>query len=54
MATETVRQTLFDDYQASGARANPICLQGLLKNREQPVARSTRNLTSRQVQHGKV
>ena len=53
MATETVRQTLFEDYQASGARANPICLRGLLKNREQAPTRSSGNLASRQRRHSK-
>ena len=36
---EAVRQTLLADYQTSGARANPACLQGLLKDREKPLPR---------------
>ncbi|MDD2742576.1 MAG: radical SAM protein [Rhodocyclaceae bacterium] len=52
MATETVRVTLFNDYQTSGARANPACLQGLLKNRETTSTRNSRSLSSRQARHG--
>jgi hypothetical protein len=42
---------LLADYLASGARAKPACLDGLLKNREQPVARNERALTERQGRH---
>jgi hypothetical protein len=49
---ETVRQTLLADYQASGARANPACLQGLLKDREKPLPRSSKALAQRQERHG--
>jgi hypothetical protein len=48
---EAVRQTLLADYQASGARANPACLQGLLKDREQPQPRAARALAQRQDRH---
>ncbi len=51
---ETVRQTLLADYQSSGARANPACLQGLLKDREKPVPRSAKALAQRQERHGVV
>ncbi|MBT9523188.1 MAG: DUF4080 domain-containing protein, partial [Dechloromonas sp.] len=52
MEKESVRQTLLADYQASGARANPACLQGLLKDREKPVPRVARALAQRQDRHG--
>jgi radical SAM superfamily enzyme YgiQ (UPF0313 family) len=52
MEKENVRQTLLADYQSSGARANPACLQGLLKDREKPVARAARALAQRQDRHG--
>jgi radical SAM superfamily enzyme YgiQ (UPF0313 family) len=52
MDKESVRQNLLADYQASGARANPACLQGLLKDREKPVARVARALAQRQDRHG--
>lgn len=52
METESVRQTLLADYQASGARANPACLQGLLKDREKPMPRLARALAQRQDRHG--
>ena len=52
MEKESVRQTLLADYQASGARANPACLQGLLKDREKPVPRLARALAQRQDRHG--
>jgi len=45
---ESVRQSLLADYRASGARANPACLQGLLKDRENPLRRATRSLLERQ------
>lgn len=51
---EAVRQTLLVDYQTSGARANPVCLQGLLKDREKPVPRSAKALAQRQALHGSV
>jgi radical SAM superfamily enzyme YgiQ (UPF0313 family) len=46
--SESVRQTLLADYQSSGARANPDCLQGLLKDRGNPRARGARTLVARQ------
>ncbi len=49
---ESVRKTLLADYQASGARANPACLAGLLKDREKPVPRAARALLQRQERHG--
>ena len=51
--SESTRLTLLADYQASGARANPACLQGLLKERQPPQARSLRSLASRQERHDK-
>lgn len=50
--TEFVRRTLLADYQASGARANPVCLQGMLKDREKPAPRASRTLAQRQERHG--
>lgn len=47
-----VRQLLLADYLASGARANPACLQGLLKERENPAPRAARGLAQRQERHG--
>jgi hypothetical protein len=49
---EAVRQILLADYAASGARANPSCLQGFLKNREKPAPRAARALAQRQDRHG--
>ncbi|PKO36692.1 MAG: B12-binding domain-containing radical SAM protein [Betaproteobacteria bacterium HGW-Betaproteobacteria-6] len=54
MEKEGVRQMLLADYQSSGARANPICLQGLLKNREKPSPRAARALVQRQERHAGV
>ena len=51
LVPDTVRAALLADYLASGARANPACLNGLLKGREQPVARNERALTERQGRH---
>ncbi|NTV68649.1 MAG: DUF4080 domain-containing protein [Azonexaceae bacterium] len=48
---EGVRQILLADYQTSGARANPACLQGCLKDREKPVPRAVRALVQRQDRH---
>jgi len=48
---ESIRQTLLADYQSSGARANPACLQGLLKDREKPMPRTARALAQRQDRH---
>lgn len=48
---ETIRPSLLADYLASGARANPACLQGLLKARPKPVARAAGGLALRQERH---
>ena len=53
MEKEGLRQTLLADYQASGARANPACLQGLLRGRDKPIPRVPRALAQRQERHGK-
>ena len=53
MAKEGIRQTLLADYQASGARANPGCLQGLLRDRDKPIPRVARAPAQRQKRHGK-
>jgi len=47
----TVRQTLLADYLASGARANPKALQGLLPRRTASPAKAGRTLASRQDRH---
>lgn len=46
------RQTLLADYLASGARSNPACLQGLLKDRGDPMP-SAKALAKRQGRHGR-
>jgi len=51
LEAECVRRVLLADYLASGARANPACLQGLLKDRDKPVKRSVRLLAQRQERH---
>jgi len=51
-AAEAVRPALLADYLASGARANPACLQGLLKLRDKPAASRLRGLAQRQERHG--
>lgn len=48
---ESVRQSLLADYLASGARASPTCLNGLLKGRESPMPRAERTLSQRQDRH---
>lgn len=53
-AAEAIRPLLLADYLASGARANPACLQGLLKDREKPAARAGGGLAQRQERHGGV
>lgn len=51
LEVEAVRQTLLADYQASGARSNPACLQGLLQDRDKPLANTARALVQRQGRH---
>jgi hypothetical protein len=51
MPQEQVRQTLLDDYVASGARGCPPCLRAYLPPRSKPVARSGRQLAKRQQRH---
>ncbi|MBT9505230.1 DUF4080 domain-containing protein [Rhodoferax sp.] len=51
LPTELVRQALLGDYVASGARANPQALQGLLPKREAPQGTAGKGLTQRQAQH---
>jgi radical SAM superfamily enzyme YgiQ (UPF0313 family) len=48
---ETTRQTLRDDYIASGARSNPVCLQGLLLDRNVPDRKALSALAQRQARH---
>jgi radical SAM superfamily enzyme YgiQ (UPF0313 family) len=47
----TVQQTLLADYLASGARASPRALQGLLPKREAPHSPAARTLAQRQERH---
>ncbi|MCM2342822.1 MAG: B12-binding domain-containing radical SAM protein, partial [Rhodoferax sp.] len=46
-----VRQALLADYVASGARANPQALHGLLPRRAASPARASRTLATRQERH---
>jgi radical SAM superfamily enzyme YgiQ (UPF0313 family) len=48
---EAVRQNLLADYLASGARARPSCLHGVLPAQGLPLARSARARTERQARH---
>jgi hypothetical protein len=47
----SVQQTLLADYLASGARASPRALQGLLPKREAPHSPAARTLAQRQERH---
>jgi hypothetical protein len=47
---ESIRQSLLADYLASGARANPACLQGLLRSRAAPQPKRV-TLAVRQARH---
>jgi len=47
---KTVKKYLLADYLASGARSNPLALQGLLPKREAPV-KNARALVQRQERH---
>ncbi|MHB8951291.1 MAG: DUF4080 domain-containing protein, partial [Rhodoferax sp.] len=47
----TVQQALLADYVASGARASPQALKGLLPEREAPQLLSAKTLADRQVRH---
>ncbi|MDP1530546.1 B12-binding domain-containing radical SAM protein [Rhodoferax sp.] len=47
----TVRQALLADYLASGARANPKALHGLLLRRTVSAAKAGRTLATRQARH---
>ncbi|MDO9144868.1 B12-binding domain-containing radical SAM protein [Rhodoferax sp.] len=47
----TVRQALLADYLASGARANPKALHGLLPRRTVSAAKAGRTLATRQARH---
>ncbi len=48
---EETRQRLLADYLASGARANPSCLAGHLKGRDNPSSSVAKALTQRQARH---
>jgi radical SAM superfamily enzyme YgiQ (UPF0313 family) len=54
LAAAAIRPLLLADYLTSGARANPACLQGLLKERDKPEARVAGGLAQRQERHGGV
>lgn len=49
---ESIRAMLLADYLASGARSNPACLEGLLKDRGDPVL-GAKALAARQERHGR-
>lgn len=51
LPAELVRQTLLADYLASGARANPKALRGLLPRPIPRPANAARSLTTRQKRH---
>jgi hypothetical protein len=51
LPADLVRQALLADYIASGARANPRALQGLLPQRVPVPARPQANLAIRQARH---
>jgi len=48
---ELTRRALLADYLASGARANPKALQGLLPRRTPAQANAKRTLGTRQERH---
>ena len=48
---EVVRQALLADYTASGARASPKALQGLLPRQAPAEAKTKRTLAARQERH---
>ena len=50
-SAEVVRQTLLADYIASGARANPNALQGLLPRQAPSDTKTRRTLATRQERH---
>ena len=53
MCVDSVRALLLGDYAASGARACPACLRGVLPRPQAPVRReSSRPLAQRQDRHG--
>jgi hypothetical protein len=51
LSAVAVQQSLLADYLASGARANPTALKGLLPRRESPVSAAHRSLAARQEMH---
>jgi radical SAM superfamily enzyme YgiQ (UPF0313 family) len=51
LPADVVRQALLADYMASGARANPVALQGLLPRQMPPEAKARRTLATRQDRH---
>lgn len=51
LPSDAVRQTLLEDYLASGARANPKALKGLLPRREASTTVQPTTLAHRQVRH---
>ncbi len=52
LPAQTVQQTLLTDYLASGARASPRALKGLLPKQFAPKIRVTKALAQRQKRHG--
>jgi len=48
---ESIRASLLADYLASGARASPACLRGMLKSQDTPLPKTARALVQRQARH---
>jgi hypothetical protein len=51
LSVDTVRQALLADYTASGARAKPKALQGLLTRQAPSASKASRTLATRQQRH---
>ena len=51
LSVAAVQQTLLADYVASGARASPTALKGLLPRRQAPASHAPRSLATRQAMH---
>ncbi|WP_296445707.1 B12-binding domain-containing radical SAM protein [Rhodoferax sp. UBA5149] len=51
LPAQTVRQTLLADFLASGARASPRALKGLLPKQTAPISHTAKTLAQRQERH---
>ena len=54
LSVAAVQLTLLADYVASGARANPSALKGLLPRRQSPLSATHRSLVTRQSMHSQM